>query len=361
MSILNLQNAETKIATGGAPRNFADADLATWPVPCDELRVLEVIPGNGQGTPFVFARRQVASLAAAGVNVRSFYLNRSSLLVLAREWMRLRREIRQFRPALVHAHFGSVTGFLCAVATTIPLVMTIEGSDLNHNPDSTVIHNWLAHLLSQIACVRAKRVITVSQQLRSRLWWRRDDAVVIPTGVNLNLFRPVAKEQARRILGWEQDAPTVVFHRGSRPRLKGAEFIEAAVRFAEGIIGRSIRLMAFDGEVQCDFVPHWINAADCVALASVSEGSPNVVKEALACNVPVVATDVGDVVERLRDVWPSRVVPRDVAEFGEALASTLRDRRLSNGRERVTAVSEPRIAVAVKAVYDEVIHRMRTV
>jgi glycosyltransferase involved in cell wall biosynthesis len=323
----------------------------------EELRVLEVIPGNGHGAAFVFARRQVASLAEAGVTVRSFYLARGwQPQVLLQEWKRLRRAITEFRPALVHAHYGSLTALLCAAASTVPLIITLRGCDLNEDPEVNPIHIGLAHLFSHIACLRAKRVILVSEQLRYRLLCHRRDAVVIPTGVDLRVFRPIAQEQARKVLGWPQDIRIVLFHGGSRPRLKGADIVEPAVRAAEQMTG-PIRLVDLTGDVPCERVPYWINAADCIALASVSEGSPNIVKEALACNVPVVTTDVGDTVERLQNVEPSRVVRRNVTDFAEALASILRQRRRSNGREKVSALDEPCIAQAVREVYESALEK----
>jgi len=322
----------------------------------DELRVLHVIPGDGRGAAFVFARRQIESLVDAGVNVRAFFLSRSSPLVLPREWRRLHSEIRQFRPTLLHAQFGGVTAFISAVGTTVPLIITFQGSDLNYNPDLGPIHRFISHFLSQVACLRARRIITVSHQLRTRLWWHRGRTAVIPTGVNLSLFRPIAQEEARNVLGWQQHIPIVVFNAGGRPRLKGTQFLQAAVRIAGDIVG-PVHLMMLNGDVPGDLVPYWINAADCVALASVNEGSPNIIKEALACNIPVVATDVGDVAERLENVKPSRVVRREVAEFGEALASILRERRATNGREKVSLLSEHRIAQAIRAIYEEALQR----
>jgi glycosyltransferase involved in cell wall biosynthesis len=343
----SMANTTTDPALGGF-----EAVEPVGSTPNEELRVLEVIPGNGDGAAFVFARRQVASLAQAGVKVRSFYLPRGwSPQLLFRQWMRLRREIREFRPALVHAHYGSLTALFCAAASTVPLIVTLQGSDLNDNPEANPIHIRLAHLFSHIACFRAKRVIVVSEQLRTRLFSHRRDAAVIPTGIDMRVFRPMAQGQARRVLGWPEGIPIVFFHSGGRPALKGAHIIEPAVRAAEETLG-PIRLMDLNGNVPCELVPYWINAADCVALASISEGSPNVVKEALACNVPVVATDVGDVGERLRDVEPSQIVRRDVAEFKKALANILRQRRRSNGREKVGALDEPCIAQAVRAVYE---------
>ena len=94
--------------------------------PLPDLRVLAVIPGNGAGASMIFTRRQIDSLARLGVDVCTMYLNsRMTLVGLWQEWLRLRREIRNYRPQIVHAHYGTVTAFLCAIATTRPLVVTI--------------------------------------------------------------------------------------------------------------------------------------------------------------------------------------------------------------------------------------------
>jgi glycosyltransferase involved in cell wall biosynthesis len=315
------------------------------------LRVLAVIPGPSVGRSFVFARRQIASLIDAGVDVHAFFLaSRTSPRVLLREWRRLRREIRDIRPQLLHAHFGTMTSFFCAVSSRVPLVITFRGSDLNDNPDVNFFRLHLGHLLSQISCLKAEQIICVSSQLRDRLWWRKGRAVVIPNGVNLNLFRPQRKDEARALLGWEQTGPIVGFCGRGSPRNKGLQFVQAAVRVAEQVIG-PIQLVVFDGNIPPELMPCYLNGTDCFALASLSEGSPNIVKEALACNVPVVATDVGDVAVRLKGVHPSRIVRRDIFEFGNALADILLERRPSNGRDQVGLCDEVHVAQAIRSVY----------
>jgi teichuronic acid biosynthesis glycosyltransferase TuaC len=315
------------------------------------LRVLAVVPGDGQGSSYIFARRQIASLMDIGLNVHTHFVrSRTSPVTVAKEWMRIRREIGQFRPHLVHAHYGTVTAFLCAMATNVPLIITFRGNDLGDDPDISLLRSRLGQVLSQISCLRAKRIICVSRRLRERLWWQKSRAVVIPTGVNLNLFRPLPKQETRAFLGWNPEDRVVVFDEGGAPRRKGLKFLQSAIRLAEKTVG-SIRLVILDRSVPPELVPRYLNASDCLALASVFEGSPNIVKEALACNVPVVATDVGDVSERLKDVFPSRVVARDVMEFANALGEVLVDGRRSNGRERVEICSVPRVAEAIRSVY----------
>jgi len=335
--------------TAGRPSQNTSAVVQA---PLGSLRVLAVVPGDGQGSSFIFVRRQVASLANVGVNVRTFFVrSRISPVGIAKEWGRLRREIRQFRPHLVHAHYGTVTSFLCAVATSIPLVITFRGNDLGDDPDISLLRSRLGQVLSQLSCLRAKGIICVSRLLHDRLWWHQSRAVVIPTGVDLDVFRPQRRDQARALLGWEQGERVVVFDEGCAPRRKGLKFLQSAIRLAEQTVG-PIRLVILDRSIPPELVPRYLSASDCLALASVFEGSPNIVKEALACNLPVVATDVGDVSERLREVFPSRVVKRDVVEFANALTDVLLDGRRSNGREQVEDCSLPRVAEAIRSVYE---------
>jgi glycosyltransferase involved in cell wall biosynthesis len=110
-----------------------------------------------------------------------------------------------------------------------------------------------------------------------------------------------------------------------------------------------MRFVELKGEVPPDQMPLYLNAADCLVLASESEGSPNIVKEALACNLPIAA--VGDVAERLRDVNPSRVVHRDAHELGMAIADILAQQKRSNGRNKVAELADDRIASQLKTIY----------
>jgi teichuronic acid biosynthesis glycosyltransferase TuaC len=92
--------------------------------------------------------------------------------------------------------------------------------------------------------------------------------------------------------------------------------------------------------VQPHQVPLYLNAADVLLCASRAEGSPNIVKEALACNLPIVASPVGDVPERLQGVFPSKVVAREPEAMADALIEILSLKQRSNGRERVMQVAQ---------------------
>jgi teichuronic acid biosynthesis glycosyltransferase TuaC len=106
-----------------------------------------------------------------------------------------------------------------------------------------------------------------------------------------------------------------------------------------------------DGTIPPDLIPTMMNAADCLLLTSDWEGSPNVVKEALACNLPVVSVGVGDVRERLRGVQPSLIVSRDAQEIGKGLAEVLNQSQRSNGHQLISHLSSEAIARRIVSVY----------
>jgi glycosyltransferase involved in cell wall biosynthesis len=318
------------------------------------VRVLAVIPGNDGGANFIFARRQVQSLVAMGLLVQTFYLkSRTSPLVVFREWLRLRRLIAEFSPAVVHAHYGTVTSFLCIVATARPVVITFRGSDLNPVPGHGFLRTWISLLLSQISALRASAILCTCDRLRDRLWWRKKNVIVVPSGVDLRLFRPLRREEARSILGWRVAEKVVLFNSGKTPLLKGLPLAERAISVAEAKLG-PLRFVKLDGDIPPEEMPLYLNAANCLVLASESEGSPNIVKEALACDLPVVSVDVGDVAARLDGVRPSRVVPRDASSLGQAICEVLMTPERSNGREKVLVCSDDKIAAIIRDVYGRV-------
>lgn len=314
------------------------------------LRVLAVTPLPSSRSSMVHVARQVASLEAAGITCQTFAVaSRTSPRILVREWCRLRREIRAFQPHIVHAHYGTMTAFLAVLSTALPVIITYRGSDLNPNRSRGWLREAVGTLFSQISALRAARIICVSKQLKAKLWWRRDRVSIIPTGVDMTLFHPRDLKETRRELRWGENERVVLFNAGD-PICKRLDLARAAVQFAESLCG-AIRFVVLDGDVVPDLIPSMMNAADCLLLTSDWEGSPNVVKEALACNLPVVSVDVGDVRERLQAVRPSLIVLRDAREIGKAICEILRRGQRSNGRESENDLSSEAVSHRIVSVY----------
>ena len=297
----------------------------------------------------IFVDRQVASLEKIGVRIDTFDIGTShSPIHLAKRWLELRRVVRRLNPDLVHAQYGTIVGFLSTFVSR-PVVISYCGNDLQSGASISIFRTYLGILLSNMAALRARALVCKSAELRQQLWWCRKRAVVIPSGIDLELFSPGPRNIARKQLGWHGESPIVVLNVRNDPVNKGLDLARAAMQIVRSEIpDAELRLIE---NVEPNKMPLWYRAADVLLCASLSEGSPNVVKEALACNLPVVSTPVGDVPERLAGVQPSAVVNRDAKLLGEALVQVLLERKRSNGRGHVASLSLENIARRVVDVY----------
>jgi len=312
----------------------------------------------------IFAQRQAESLERQGVEVNLFHLrSRTSLLELSREWRRFRRRVRRVNPQVIHAHFGTMTAWFAACAVTLsrhkrPLVITYRGSDLNAMPMGAgwraQLHAAVGRALSQFASLGASRIVCVSRELRGRLWWRREIAVVMPSGVDTEVFRPEPRARARTRLGWSARERLVLFNAGYNPGLKRLDLAWHAVALVQEFL-EDVRFEVLDGRTPPERVPELLNAADCLLLTSDREGSSTLLQEALACNLPVVSVDAGDSRERLSGVRHCVIVERDPAAIAAELARVLKVPARSNGREKVHDFSAQRIAGELCRIYFDLV------
>jgi glycosyltransferase involved in cell wall biosynthesis len=180
--------------------------------------------------------------------------------------------------------------------------------------------------------------------------------MVIPSGVDMDLFRPIPRCEARRLLGWRDEERVVLFNAAGRtPGVKRLDLAEASVAVMRQLIGE-VRFVVLRGDIDQEEVPLYLSGADCLLLTSDYEGSPDIIKEALACGLPVVSVEVGDVPERLEGVYPSRIVARDPRAVGTAAAEIVLSGQRSNGRELIRELSSTSITEKILQVYRSMIN-----
>lgn len=253
----------------------------------------------------VFVAEQVEALRARGVAVDVLFLGRGPKAYLSGP-AHIAARVLSYRPDLVHAHYG-LTGAACALLPNLRFVVTYHGSDV-FLPRQ---RRW-----SRLASRRAALNICVSKGVQERLGAAH--AEVVPCGVDLQHFRPRPRAAARAKFGLPEDRKVVLFGGARANPVKDFGLFEAAVaRSCEPWVVRTL-----EGIDRAE-VPALMAAADVLALTSRHEGSPMVVKEALACGLPVVSVDVGDVREWLQDPAYGRVVARDADEVAAALVQVL--------------------------------------
>ena len=147
------------------------------------LRVVMVIPAREeQAEAFDFARQQAAQFGSVfGAHVEIFHLgSRTSLWKLVRDRQRLKRLLRKSRPDVVHVHCGSVTALFTVLSSAVPVVVNFHDNDPLHGRDLGYRRSILGKLFSQLAAFFSAGIICDKEELRERLWWRHEEARVLP-------------------------------------------------------------------------------------------------------------------------------------------------------------------------------------
>jgi glycosyltransferase involved in cell wall biosynthesis len=304
-------------------------------------------PSNPHGVPFIV--RQVEFLRKAGVDVDVFaFRGAKNPFRYLRAWFGVHRRIRQGSYDLLHAQWGQSA--ITALPTRLPLVVTLrggEGEGLVGRSGNFIALGYFLRAICLFVARRATEVVLVSRHIQQFLPRRRFH--VIPSGLDFSKLPLVPQAEARRQLGLPMAKPLVLFVGDPN---------EARKRYS---LARQI-VSRLDEELQAELVLAWnvphhtipvyMNACDALLFTSMFEGSPNVVKEALACNLPVVSTAVGDVSERLKGVTGCSVFEEvDIAGMADALTAILRRRQRIDGRAAVSELDENLLAQKMIAVY----------
>ncbi len=311
-----------------------------------ELQVLVVTnmyPHPGAEDFGTFVYDEVRALRALGVRVDVFFVNgRAGRRNYGRALPAFWRYLRRGTYHVVHAHYA-LSGVIARAQVSLPTVVTFHGSE--------VAISFTAPL-SKVLARLADGVIVTSQWVERQLGYPAD--AIVPPGVDLALFRPMDRDAARRALGWPLKERVVLFVGQMRPDKRVWVIKEAVARLqAEGW---PVRFVAATGLPHAR-IPLYMNAADVLVLVSEAEGSPMVIKEAMACNVPIVTRDVGDVREVIGDTEGCFICDGSVEGTAQAIKAALRFGRRTEGRRRVQHLSLEASARRVLQVYEKVVHR----
>ena len=244
---------------------------------------------------------------------------------------------------VVHAHYG-LSAFPAWFRLQAPLVITLHGGD--------VLESRFQSFCSRVISRFADAVIVVSEEIR-----RRIPGMVIPCGVDLSVFRPYDRDEARDRLGWPKDKYLILFAYDPARTRKRYDLAKAAV---EQVVqdGLDAELVTVFG-VENREMPWYYSAADAMLLCSNWEGSPTAVKEALACNLPVVATDVGDIREIMKEIAATRICTQEVSEIASSLREVLEISRRGDfdGRTAMMRYDQTRTVEKIVGLYNDVVRR----
>lgn len=247
------------------------------------MKVLFVASGNKSHGKFnAFVQAQFDSLQKEGLDMLAYPVVGRGWKGYLRNLGALRRLILKEKPDVVHAHYSSC-GYLAALAAMgqkLKKVVSILGSFPEENRKLKFVRFCVDHVWH----------VTIVKSERTRVQLDRD-LPVIPNGVNLDMFPLTAQDEAKKRVGFDQEGKYVIFVSNPARPEKQFGLAEEAVRLLHD---DSVHLVPVFDKPHSEIVDYMC-AADALIMTSASEGSPNVIKEAMACNCPIVVTDVGDV------------------------------------------------------------------
>ena len=301
-------------------------------------------------TPAVgtFVYDQVSSLRRAGVCIDVLHVNgRDDTWNYIRGFFRFWRVLSRHKYDLVHAHYV-LTGVIARAQWGLPVVLTHHGPEVLGYPRW---QTWLAKLVTPLF----DEVIYVSEQMRRAL--HDDDGWVIPCGIDLDAFARVPRDEARATLGLPPDKPLVLWAGEHwRPEKRFTLVEQAIASLKQSLPDAELVLLSRRPH---ELVPTYMSACDSLVLTSALEGSPMVVKEAMACDLPVVSVQVGDVPDVIDGTAGCAIVDGEPGQIALRLADVLRQRERTDGRARVHRFARDRIAAAIVDVYRHAINRPR--
>lgn len=301
------------------------------------LVLTNMYPHEANPVSGIFVHQQVESLRAKGIDIDVLFVNgpRNKLNYLwgiPRLWARLLTHHYD----LIHAHYV-YSGLIARMQVGCPVLVTYHSGEV-FKPKQLRLSRFINHWIDGI--------IAVSGWVKDRLQDER--ASIIPCGVDLNWFRPVPQDEARGKLGLPQDKKLVLFAAAMRPEKR---FPLVQESFA--LLSRErpdAELVVASGKPP-EAIPLYMNACDVLVLPSDKEGSPQVVKEAMACNLPVVATPVGDIKELIGNIQGCYICRQEPGDIAAKLALVLANNSRTESRKEVERLSLERVADRIIEVY----------
>lgn len=292
--------------------------------------------------PFIW--EQANSLVKLGIEIDYFFVKRKGVKGYLSSINDYRATIQSFEPDIIHAHFG-LCGLLANFQRKIPVITTYHGCDVQALGTNL--------FLSRISMALSRYNIFVSERMKAIVSYKRANSSVIPCGIVLDYFPVIPQREASNIMGWCESHKNIQFAGAFNSHVKNFSLAKEALPH-----DKHIEIKELSG-LSREQVNLSLCAADCLLLTSIREGSPMIIKEAMACGCPIVSTNVGDVKDTLNNVTGSYVVDHPTpTNIAKALEAALNFQGRTNGRERLIelGLDSMSIAAKIKSIYDYIIN-----
>lgn len=298
-------------------------------------RKILIVCNSNSGKISPFVSEQVDSLRELGVIIEVFGIIGRGPLGYLSNLPKLMDRINSLNPDIIHSHYG-LAGLLSVLQRRVPVIITFHGSDVNDK---------INFIFSKIAFSLASDSIFVARELASKM--KAKNPNIIPCGVDLDLFHPIDKAKARKLLDLKTSCYYILFSSSFDTPEKNSTLAMSALNLV-GKSCNSVELLELKGRNRQE-VSLLLSAVDLLLVTSFNEGSPQIVKEALACNCPIVATRVGDIEWLLGEIDGCYLTSFKVEEVADSIIKALDFSRINHrtkGRHRLAVLGLDLNAIA---------------
>jgi len=302
---------------------------------------------NSQLAPFI--QEQMDSLRSIDITCLLFPIAQNGVLGYLKHLKLLKKLILLEKPDLIHAHYG-LSGLLANLQRKIPVITTFHGTDIN---------NKKIRWISAIAARLSKKSIYVTEQLKTLAG--NDDGAVIPCGVDTTIFSPQKMEIAKEKMKLDTSKNYVLFCSSFNNPIKNSPLAISAFKDIKKRLALNMELLELNNFSR-EEVSSLLNASYCLIMTSFSEGSPQVIKEALATNRPIVSTAVGSVRELILNVNGCSIVEPNLESVKYGLEKCIKfsiEHQGTNGREHIhnNLLDLKQIATSIQSLYINAINK----
>ena len=296
--------------------------------------------------PFVV--EQGEAIRALGNEVEYFLVEGEGFVNYFRSRKPLLEKIHSFNPDVIHAHYG-LSGITAVLQREVPVVTTF------HNGE---ILGFVQNFLSSSFSLKASYMIYVAKHIYDKAYFKKKQHyAIVPCGVNLSDCVITDFQEARKDLGFADDKKYILFGGAFDNLRKNYPLLQKGIE----LLGRKdIVTIEMKGLSRAE-VSKLLSACDLFALPTKSEGSPQALKEAMACNCPIMATDVADIKHLLGDVPGHFICSFDPADVASTLDLALSFNGRTDGRKRIEelGLDNSQVARRVVGIYQEVLDRRK--
>jgi teichuronic acid biosynthesis glycosyltransferase TuaC len=272
-----------------------------------------------------FVHEQAIALQKIGVEVEYFRITGKGIKGYLKSIFALNKKVRKNKYDIIHSNYG-FSGTVGVMQNKVPVVATLIGSDVNNNTQLFI--NKL------LLFKRAKYLIFVSKRLHEKAG-KPSNSMVLPYGIDFNKFFPVQKHEAIS-------------------KIKIYTLAKEAINLLEPKNDKLINLVEFKG-ISPEYLNYYYNACDLFLMTSTSEGSPQAIKEAMACNCPIVSTDVGDVKEIIDCVEGCFITSFDSNDVAKKIELALNYGKRTRGRGNISSLHTGIVVKNLTTIYNSIL------